>query len=363
MIESISFALLGFLGLQLIIAFFNLVFKQKMTAISSTEKVSILVPARNEEHNIQRLINTVQNLSYSNIELIICDDNSTDNTVSIINKNIKEGVAIQLIKNKTLPKDWLGKNYACYTLSKNASGTFFLFIDADVSISNNIIEQCLGHSRANDLSLISIFPKQTMKTSAEKLTVPLMNYILLSLLPLPLVQYSRFRSLAAANGQFMFFNANDYNKLNPHKTARNNKVEDIAIARFFKKNKLKISCIASNSNVNCRMYQDYNESIHGFSKNINAYFGGSYFTTFLFWLVSSFGFLFILIFYHWTFGLLALCTLFLTRIIISIQSNQNPIMNLQYMFGQQLTLGVIAFISLKNSITKSQQWKGRNIPS
>ena len=361
--EYLAWFILSFIVLQFLVALINFLFAEKMNTpwTGDLPLVSILVPARNEEHNIEKLIRSVIEQNYSNFELIVCDDQSEDRTAEIVQKFIQSDQRIQLIQKSELPDGWLGKNHTCHTLAEKAVGEYFLFLDADVRIENDIISQTIAHQKRHQLSLISIFPKQNMTSNAEKKTVPIMNYILLSLLPLILVRKTNFASIAAANGQFMFFHAQKYRALNPHEKVRSNKVEDIAIARLYKQNKHRISCLANHSGVTCQMYQSYYEAVNGFSRNIAAYFGNSLFLALFFWIVTTFGFLFIIVYLNWLYLLLFLLLYLATRIIVSLTSHQSVADNLRFVFHQQLAMGQIILQSIKHQIKKQQQWKGRNI--
>ncbi|MFA9390446.1 MAG: glycosyltransferase family 2 protein [Prolixibacteraceae bacterium] len=325
--------------------------------------VSILIPARNEEKNIEHCIKAILEQSYTNFELIVCDDQSQDQTAKIVQGFAKKDQRIQLIHTGELPGGWLGKNRTCHILSQHAKGEYYLFLDADVRINGDIIARCRSHSAREQLSLISIFPKQTMLSKAEKQTVPIMNYILLTLLPLILVRISSFTSLAAANGQFMFFKAADYQKIQAHKILRNNKVEDIAIARLLKKNNLKISCQTGYETVTCRMYTSYNEAVNGFARNIVAYFGGSFLLALLFWTFTTFGIFFIFWQLNLGFSLLALLIYLSIRLLVSLKSHDKIATNFSFIFQQQWAMAVILFYSRINFFKKQQIWKGRNIMS
>lgn len=134
-------------------------------------------------------------------------------------------------------------------------------------------------------------PKQVIKTFGERITVPNMNYILLSLLPLILVRKSGFPSLSAANGQFMFFRAHEYKMMQPYRTVRSDKFEDISIARLYKRHKIKTACMLGDESITCRMYSGIRESVSGFSKNVIAFFGYSFSLVIIFWLISTQGFI------------------------------------------------------------------------
>ncbi|MBN2570753.1 MAG: glycosyltransferase family 2 protein, partial [Ignavibacteriales bacterium] len=222
----ITYFILIFAGIQFFVALSNIIFSLVLKKRITLEKpfISVLIPARNEEENITDLLNDLLEQDYENIEIIIFNDESTDNTERIVKDYMKKDTRIKLINSDGLPGGWVGKNYACNSLAKNANGGYFLFLDADVRVGKNLIDSVLSHIQKYKLSLLSIFPKQIMLTRAEKIVVPLMNFILLSLLPLRLVRKSKFSSLAAANGQFMFFDSECYRKLEPHKKFRNSKV-------------------------------------------------------------------------------------------------------------------------------------------
>ena len=298
---------------------------------------------------------------YQNIEIIVFDDQSTDATAQIIEQFTKQDNRIKLVHSEGLPDGWLGKNYACYCLSKSAKGKYLLFIDADVRIYKDIINSSLHHLKTHQLGLLSIFPKQIMKTLGEKFTVPLMNYILLTLLPLILVRKSGFSSLSAANGQFMFFETDTYKKLSPHEKMKNKKVEDIEISRFYKINKVKIACITGKENICCRMYPNYSEAVNGFSKNMNAFFGNSFLVAFGFWIITTFGFTVVWHFLSLTLLISYVISMIFTRIFVSLTCNQNLIENILYFIPHQISLGYILITAFLNHRKKTFVWKERNI--
>ncbi len=359
----LAYFILAFSVIQLLVAFVNLLFKQNFSKkkVSYNGLVSVLIPARNEEKNIAYILSDLQNQDYQNVEIIVFNDQSTDNTKEIITEFSKKDSRIKLVNSTGLPEGWLGKNFACYSLSKHAKGDYLLFLDADVRISNDIIINTIGHSMKHKLGLLSIFPKQIMMTLGERITIPNMNFILLSLLPLILVRKSKYPSLAAANGQFMLFNSKIYFETNPHELMKANKVEDIEIARYFKNKNIPIACLTGNDTIKCRMYEGFSAAVNGFSKNVVNFFGKSFLVAILFWLVTTFGFISILIGFNHTVFILYLITIVATRVFISIVSRQNIILNLILAIPQQLTMGMFIYKALINTTKKQYQWKGRNI--
>jgi glycosyltransferase involved in cell wall biosynthesis len=323
--------------------------------------VSILIPARNEEINIGNILQDLQNQEYPDIEIIVFDDQSEDRTPDIVNEFAVTDKRIRLFRSEGLPEGWLGKNFACHSLAKHSKGDYLLFLDADVRIKKNIIGKAVSFSEKHSLSLISIFPKQEIKTIGEKITVPVMNYILLSLLPLILVRKSGFPSLAAANGQFMFFKERIYHLIEPHSLMRNNKVEDIAIARYLKENRHRVSCLVGDDDISCRMYTGFRDATEGFSKNVIAFFGNSFLLAVIFWLVTTFGLLPV-IFSPSTILIPAyIAAYMITRIFISLASRQNLFSNLLHIIPLQVSMGIFIYKAFINKHFKKYQWKGRSI--
>lgn len=351
--------------LQLLIAFVNLLFMSKLRTENISEKplVSVLIPARNEEKNIGHVLEDLLNQDYQQIEVIVLNDMSDDTTAEIVTTYAGRDNRIRLINADRLPEGWLGKNRACHVLSQHASGTYFLFLDADVSVGNKLIGNAISYINRFDLALVSIFPKQIMLTWGEKITVPVMNYILLTLLPLILVRKSRFSSLAAANGQFMFFKSAVYKVLHPHEKMKNNLVEDIEIARYLKKEHYQVACLAGDRSIQCRMYSGARDAVRGFSKNVSAFFGNSTVMAFVFWLITTFGFIAVLHSLSFPIFLSYVFFYMLTRIIVSVVSEQNTAENLLLLFPQQISLGLFIYQAINNKKNKIYHWKGREIKS
>ncbi|MFW6224298.1 MAG: glycosyltransferase family 2 protein, partial [Bacteroidota bacterium] len=214
--------------------------------------VSVLIPARNEEKNIAALLDDLSRHDYPHLEIFVYDDLSTDATFPIVSSKAKKDPRIQVLKGGELPEGWLGQNHGCHRLSLHAHGEYLLYLDADVQIKKGLIKNALAHAVRNRLDLFSIFPTQKMHTFGEWLTVPLMNWILVSLLPLVLTRRASWSSFSAANGQFMFFRAKVYHREQFHKTLKKQKVEDIAIFRLMKKKHYRVHTVLGNRQISCR---------------------------------------------------------------------------------------------------------------
>jgi glycosyltransferase involved in cell wall biosynthesis len=357
----LAYIIFGFTLLQMLIALVNFIFREKPvhSVPSESPMVSVLIPARNEENNMGNLLGDLISQDYRNIEIVIFNDQSEDETEKIVSGFAAGDGRIRLINSPGLPDGWLGKNFACHSLSETGKGDYFLFLDADVRIERSIIGSMIYMSEKKKLSLISIFPKQVIITPGEWMTVPVMNYILLTLLPLVFVRKLMFSSLAAANGQFMFFVTAAYKALEPHRYMKDNKVEDIETARFMKRNHFGVACLTGDSSVRCRMYNGFSEAVNGFSKNMAAFFGNSLVIAFIFWIITTFGCIIIIT----ELGIFLFSVYFAaylaTRVLVSFASEQYPGKNLLYIIPQQLSMGLIIIKAFINKYFKGYQWKGR----
>lgn len=329
--------------------------------ISNDDLVSILIPARNEEKNISNLLNSIINQDYHNYEVIVLDDHSEDKTYKIVEEYCYKDSRFKVVKGKDLPEKWKGKNWACHQLSKESKGNYLLYLDADTQIKSGLISNSLTEMKKNKFDLLSIFPKQITISIAEKLTVPIINYILLSLLPLILVEKLKFTSLSAANGQFMLFKSDSYNLNKWHELVKESIVDDIDIMKSVKKSKLKGSVKLSDALVECRMYDSFNAVKEGMSKNIILIFGNNIFLLLFFLLISLFSFPITYI-YGSNLEFISLVTITLyIRVLISYISQQNILFNSLLHIIQSSMLLIISFKAFYNKINGSTTWKGRKI--
>lgn len=136
-----------------------------------TNEISILIPARNEAKNLPTLLKGLTQCDSSVGEIIVYNDQSEDDTAAVIKKWSQHDPRIRLIEGMEVPPGWKGKNHACYHLAKKAGGRYLLFLDADVTVSQEAIDLAFSSLRSDQLTLFSFFPRQEMKTQGEWLLV------------------------------------------------------------------------------------------------------------------------------------------------------------------------------------------------
>lgn len=323
--------------------------------------VSILIPVRNEEHNILNLLESIRNQDYQNYEVIILDDHSTDNTQELCARFCRLNKRFRIISGKALPKDWLGKNYACYQLAAESKGTFLMFLDADETIANGLINNTVHRIKFYRLDLLSLFTNQVMISWGERMIVPLMHFVLLNLLPLRLVKLSKNPAFSAASGQFMLFNADNYRENQWHEQVKGKVVEDIEIMKLVKGYGFKAEALLANGFIFCRMYKNFSEAFNGFSKNLLAGFNNSVIGLFLYLLLVILGPIAIAYILSLELLLFALALIILSRVMISLMSGQNVWLNIILHPLQLIFMVLISVTSVKKYFTKTIVWKGRTI--
>jgi glycosyltransferase involved in cell wall biosynthesis len=243
-----------------------------------TERVSILLPARNEA---ARIAPTVESLlaqkGIAELEILILDDGSTDGTAEVIREACFGDPRVKIIDggDDDLPMGWLGKTWACHRLSLEATGDVLVFVDADVVLRPGAVASAIHMMRARGLEIISPYPTQIAITPAERLTQPLINWSWMALIPIGPAENSPFASLSAAVGQFIVVDAGAYRAIGGHSAVANNVLDDVAIMRAFKKHGFRGLPVNGSRLAQCRMYTSSAEIVEGYTKNVGAVFGSA----------------------------------------------------------------------------------------
>ncbi len=319
--------------------------------------VSILIPARNEVHNLPFILSDIKNLKYPHLEVLVCNDHSTDATVEVLKDFAANWPSMKYFNSEALPQGWMGKNFACYQLAKRASGDWLLFMDADVRLQRDALSRAIDYVLRKRVSLLSIFPQQIMVSKGERQTVPVMNWILLSMLPLLAVRLGWFRSLSAANGQFMLFEAAGYRRHEWHRQVWNQNVEDIVIARTMKVQKQSIAVLTGNEDVLCRMYASREEAIQGFARNMHHFFGGHRMWMTLFVLIAWIRMPFFVLAGHWWLLAFSILLVLVMKAGVARISRQPIKLALFLLFAHLWNMTRMAISNLNNG--KQITWKGR----
>ena len=231
-------------------------------------KVSIIVPARNEEEALPSALESFVNLDYPDYEVIVVDDASTDGTGRIADEwsTRPAGRApVRVIHNRELPDGWTGKVHALNLAGHAATGEWILATDADVVFHPNILKLAVSLALEKDAQLVSLIPEFELGGFWEKVILPAFTLLLSTLFPMRLVNRPNFpRALAA--GAFILMRRDDFEALGGYAPLKNTVVEDLRMAERFKKHGRHIFLAASRGLFYTRMYSGVWELWEGLSR-------------------------------------------------------------------------------------------------
>jgi chlorobactene glucosyltransferase len=254
-------------------------------------KVSILVPARNEENSIRTCLESLLGQDYPDFEVIVLDDESTDGTSRVIREVKSDHPDLSVLAGKTLPPGWGGKNWACHQLADAASGEILLFTDADTVHASASVENIIRVMDFQKADLLTGVPRQEMETWSERLLVPLFPWAFYTFNPLLVAYAVRFKELSAAVGQLMVFRREAYRQIGGHAAVRESMVEDLELARGIKENGLRWRVMDITNLISCRMYRNSSQVFHGLAKNLFPAFEYRILVYLFVWLWLAFLFL------------------------------------------------------------------------
>ena len=228
--------------------------------------VSILIPARDEEINIGACLESLRKQDYSNFEILVLDDNSTDDTANIVQQIAIQDSRIQLITGQPLPVDWAGKPFACHQLATQAKGSWLLFVDADTTHAPYMLRSVLSLALDLKPSLLSGFPRQLAVSLPQKVAIPVLYFVILSWLPLWWLQRSKKPRPSLAIGQFLLFPSEEYWRIGGHKSVKSRILEDVWLGVEVNRHGGRQVAIDLSPVVSCHMYRSVGVMWEGFIK-------------------------------------------------------------------------------------------------
>ena len=280
--------------------------------------VSVLVPARNEKQNIERCINSLRNQLYKNYEILVLNDNSTDNTLDILNRIAALDSRVKVFNGKPLPDDWYGKPFALHQLTGQAQGEILIFTDADTVHTPTSIAWGVTNLIGLKADLVSGYIGQIFLSFGEIITVPLMFFLTGFAIPLFLNRYTKVHWFSAAIGQYIAVKRNVFNSIGGCEAFKKKTSEDIYMCRYIRSKGYRTRFLNICDHVKCHMYKGYHSAVKGIGKNIFDFLGKNTFLIFFlmiivfFFLFFPFPLLFLCIAYSspWTLHIFAVVVLY-----------------------------------------------------
>ena len=214
-------------------------FKKK---IHEKPKVSIILPARNEEKFIGGCLDSLVNQDYIDYEIMAINDSSDDSTGTIIKKYAKKFPKLIYVDAKPKPEGWVGKNWACMEGYKKASGDLLLFTDSDTKHTTSVISLAVSHLLSLELDALTVIPKMLCLDSITKITLPIISVFL----------HTRFSALRVNDtskntgyffGSFFIIKRSTYDSVGTHEGVKKELIEDGALGKKVKESGFKMRMV------------------------------------------------------------------------------------------------------------------------
>jgi chlorobactene glucosyltransferase len=234
--------------------------------------VSIIVPARNEERNIRRCVDSLLMQDYEHFEVIVVDDGSTDQTARILDEMVAmhpRGERLWVLRLRNLPQGWAGKPHAIHRGTQEAHGEWLVFTDADTRHAPNALRSALTQAECEHADLFSLGSKQELPTFWEKVLMP-MAFLGVGMLYPPRLVNDPHSPVAVANGQYILLRRAVYDALGGYARPelRNTLLDDRDLAHVVKEHGYKLRFVEGRGLVSVRMYHNFNEIWRGWRKNV-----------------------------------------------------------------------------------------------
>ena len=204
----------------------------KTSDLKSTPKVSVILPARNEEDFLSACLDSLKAQDYPNYEIIAIDDSSTDDTPNIIARYSNDSKIVPVYA-RPKPDGWMGKNWACMEGYAKATGQLLLFTDADTHHSPDLISLAVAYMISQRLDALSAMPKMLTFDFWTRVTLPMISTFL----------HTRFSALNVNNpkketgyffGSFFILKRSTYDNVGRHEGVKQEIIEDGALGKKVK---------------------------------------------------------------------------------------------------------------------------------
>ena len=205
-------------------------------------RVSIILPARNEERYIRRCIDSLIKQDYPDFEIVMVNDESSDKTLDIMNEYQNSHPDIKVLSVKKPDDDWIGKNWACYQGYLKSNGNLLLFTDADSYHSENTMSLAVQNIKHYDLDAITIMPRLLSYDFFTKVTLPLLTTFM----------HTRFSPLKVNNaksklgyffGSYFIIKRDTYEQVGSHESVKHEIIEDGALGKKVKEGNFKLRMV------------------------------------------------------------------------------------------------------------------------
>lgn len=235
----------------------------------SRPRVSIIVPACNEEETIETAMLSLVQQDYGPFEIVVINDRSTDRTGAILEKLAAQYPRIRLLEVTELPPGWLGKNHALHYGARAAGGDYLLFTDADVLLEKTTVARAMTIMVAERLDHLSLIFKNIAAGSLLNAMIQDAGAALFFLFKPWAARNPRSRYFMGV-GAFNLVKKDVYRRIGGHESIRMHPIDDIMLGKVIKQHGFRQDCLAGYDFVTVRWYETAGMMIDGLMKNVFA---------------------------------------------------------------------------------------------
>jgi chlorobactene glucosyltransferase len=238
-------------------------------ALLPCPRISVCIPARNEEKNIRACVEAILAQTYPDFEVIVVDDRSTDATPEILRGIAPSNDKLKIIYGSDPPSGWVGKPHALFQAVKACGerSEWLCFIDADTFLAPEALTSCYAKAIETRADLFTIMTFQIAETFWERAVLPLV-LTALSVGFSPRKVNDPKRKDAIANGQFILIKRSVYDAIGGYERVKDQIVEDKAISELVKWNGYRLIVADGMQVARTRMYTSFATLWEGWTKNI-----------------------------------------------------------------------------------------------
>lgn len=236
-------------------------------------EVSVVIPARNEAHNIQACIQSLLNSEGVRLQIIVVDDGSTDDTRMIVHECTHQIPNVSVVALETNGDSWSGKSRACWEGSTKADNDWLLFIDADVRVHSKSLMTTCRYAQKHQVDLLSLFGTWELVSFWERMLIPAIGWFIRGTIGLADVNKG---GQAFANGQYMLFSRAAYLNIGGHQSVRGAVLDDVGLARVMHESGHRLALLWGPWCFRVRLYRHLTEIVGGYSKNLFEGMGRRY---------------------------------------------------------------------------------------
>ena len=236
--------------------------------VNETPLVSIILPARNEAHQIARCVKSLLEQDYPRFEVIVVDDCSDDGTPAIVLRLAEGDKRLRLVQGVPLPEGWMGKAHAAYQGFRRATGQWLLFTDADTEHAPCLLSGVMSLVLERRASFATVMARQVNPTFGVYFT-NLAVFIYIFMMFVGSRGFSNPKSRQSlVNGQYLLFWRGAYEAIGTHEAVRHYSSTDVSLGYLAKLDGWNPILIDGSEGMRTTMYRNFREAFSGWSRSL-----------------------------------------------------------------------------------------------